>query len=47
MYINDLHILTYVIAGIIGLIIGQFIDWCNLRLPEYKKFFQKIFLENI
>ena len=43
MYINDLHILTYVIAGIIGLIIGQFIDWCNLRLPEYKKVFSKDF----
>ena len=37
MYINDLHILTYVVAGIIGLIMGQWIDWCNLRLPEYKK----------
>ena len=43
MYINDLHILTYVIAGIIGLLIGQFIDWCNLRLPEYKKVFSKDF----
>ena len=43
MYINDLHILTYVIAGIIGLIIGQFIDWCNLRLQEYKKVFSKDF----
>ena len=43
MYINDLHILTYVIAGIIGLIIGQFIDWYNLRLPEYKKVFSKDF----
>lgn len=43
MYINDLHILTYVIAGIIGLIIGQFIDWCNLRLPEYKKVFSRDF----
>ena len=45
MYINDLHILTYVIAGIIGLIIGQFIDWCNLRLPEYKKVFSKDFFK--
>lgn len=45
MYINDLHILTYVIAGIIGLIIGQFIDWCNVRLPEYKKVFSKDFFK--
>ena len=45
MYINDLHILTYVIVGIIGLIVGQFIDWCNLRLPEYKKVFSKDFFK--
>lgn len=45
MYINDLHILTYVIAGIIGLFVGQFIDWCNLRLPEYKNVFSKDFFK--
>lgn len=43
MYINDLHILVYFIAGVIGLVIGQFIDWCNLCLPEYKKIFSKKF----
>lgn len=43
MYINDLHILIYFIAGVIGLFVGQFIDWCNLRLPEYKKVFSKDF----
>lgn len=43
MYINDLHILTYVVAGIIGLFVGQFIDWCNVRLPEYKKVFSRDF----
>ena len=41
MYINDIHILGYVIVGLIGLVIGQFIDWCNQRLPEYKKIFSK------
>lgn len=45
MYINDLHILTYVVAGIIGLFVGQFIDWCNLRLPEYKKVFSRDFFK--
>lgn len=45
MYINDLHILTYVIVGIVGLFIGQFVDWCNLRLPEYKKVFSKDFFK--
>lgn len=45
MYINDLHILVYVVAGILGLFVGQFIDWCNLRLPEYKKVFSKDFFK--
>ena len=43
MYINDLHILAYLAVGILGLIVSQFIDWCNLRLPEYKKVFSKEF----
>ena len=41
MYINDVHILYYVLAGVIGLIVGWFINWCNKRLPEYKKVFSK------
>ena len=45
MYINDIHILTYTIVGIIGLVVGQFIDWCNLRLPEYKKIFSRDFFK--
>ena len=45
MYINDLHILVYVIAGILGLFVGQLIEWCNLRLPEYKKVFSKDFFK--
>ena len=43
MYINDTHILIYVLAGILGLIVGQFIDWCNKRLPEYEKVLSKEF----
>lgn len=46
MYINDVHILYYVLAGIIGILIGLFINWCNYRLPEKKKVFSKdIFLK--
>ena len=45
MYINDTHILIYVIAGIIGIIVGQFIDWCNKRMPDYKKVFTKDFFK--
>lgn len=43
MYINDIHILYYLGVGIIGMIVGQFIDWCNIRLPEYKKILSKDF----
>ena len=43
MYINDIHIIYYVLVGILGLGVGQFVDWCNIRLPEYKKVFSKEF----
>lgn len=43
MYINDVHILTYVLVGVIGLFVGIFIDWCNKRLPDYKKVLTKEF----
>ena len=43
MYINDINIVYYVIVGILGLVVGQFVDWLNLRLPEYKKVFSKDF----
>ena len=39
MYFNDVHIAYYVIAAILGLFVGQFTDWMNKRLPEYKKIF--------
>ena len=45
MYINDIHILYYLCFGIIGMIIGQFIDWCNIRLSEYKKVISKDFFK--
>lgn len=37
MYINDVHILYYVLFAIIGMFVGQFMDWCNKRLPDKKK----------
>ena len=43
MYIHDIHILYYVLIGIVGFIVGQFTDWCNIRLPEYKKILSKEF----
>ena len=41
MYFNDVHIAYYVIAAIVGLFVGQFVDWMNKRLPEYKKVISK------
>ena len=41
MYINDVHIAYYVAALIIGMIVGQIVDWVNKRLPEYKKVISK------
>lgn len=45
MYINKVHILYYVAFVVLGLIVGQFINWCNIRLPEYKKVFSKDLLK--
>ena len=39
MYIKDTHLGFYLIAAIVGLAIGQFVDWMNKRLPENKKVF--------
>ena len=46
MYFNDVHILWYVAFGLLGLLLGQLVDWSNKRLPEYKKFFSKEFFKN-
>ena len=43
MYINNINILSYLFIGIIGLGIGQFVSWCVIRLPEYRKVFAKEF----
>lgn len=41
MYINDVHILYYVGAAIIGAIIGWLVNMANKILPEEKKLFSK------
>ena len=41
MYFNDVHILIYVAIALAGFFIGKFVNWCNYRLPEYKKVFSK------
>lgn len=46
MYFNDVHIFYYVIIAILGLFVGQFVDWVNTRLLEKKKIFSlEIFKE--
>ncbi len=45
MYFNNVHIKFYVIIAIIGFIVGKFVAWCNLRLPEDKKIFSKDFFK--
>mgnify|MGYP004486435161 CR=1 FL=1 len=39
MYFNDVHIAYYVVVAILGLFVGEFVDWMNKRLPEYKAVF--------
>lgn len=45
MYFNNLHILYFVAIAIIGMIVGKFVAWCNIRLPEKKKIFSKEFFK--
>ena len=51
MFINDINILYYLLVGVIGILVGQFVDWSNIRLLEYKKVFSKdlfkYYLKNI
>lgn len=46
MYINDVHIAYYFVAAILGLFVGELVDWANKRLPEYKKFLSREFFTN-
>ena len=41
MYINDTYIGFYLLAAIVGLAVGQLIDWMNERLPDNKSVFSK------
>lgn len=43
MYINDVHIAYYFVAAILGLFVGEAVNWANKRLPEYKKIFSREF----
>jgi leader peptidase (prepilin peptidase)/N-methyltransferase len=47
MYINDVHILYYVGAAIIGAIVGWIVNIANIKLPEEKGLFSKDFFKGI
>ncbi|MGN1298040.1 MAG: prepilin peptidase [Clostridia bacterium] len=44
MYVNDVHIVYYVVVAILGLFVGEFVHWMNQRLPEYKSVISKDFI---
>ncbi len=43
MYINDIHILYYFFIGLLGLAVGQVMNWANARLENHEKVFCKEF----
>ena len=45
MYFNDVNIGYYILISVLGLFIGEFVNWMNKRLPNYKKIFSKEFFE--
>jgi len=32
MYFHDINIVYYILFAILGIIIGQFIDWCSRKI---------------
>ena len=41
MYFNDVNIGYYIIISILGLLIGELVNWMNNRLPDEKSIFTK------
>ena len=51
MYINDIHILYYFFIGLLGMCVGQFLDFANNKLQNHehvicKEFFNE-YIPNI
>lgn len=46
MYINNINIVYYLVVGILGIFAGQFVDWTNIRLLQYKKVFSRDFFKD-
>ena len=45
MYFNNVFIGYYVLIAFIGLIVGKFVAWCNMRIPENKRIFSREFFK--
>ncbi len=45
MYLNNIHILYYVLFCVLGAISGQVASWCIKRMPEHKKVLSKDFFK--
>lgn len=45
MYINNIHILYYFFMGLLGLVVGQFMDWADNRLENHKSIICKEFFK--
>lgn len=45
MYFSNVHIIVYVAIAALGCLVGKLVAWCNIRLPEDKKFFSKEFFK--
>lgn len=42
---NNVHILMYVVFGILALVVGKLVAWMNVTLPEEKKVFSREFFK--
>ncbi|MBR3152726.1 MAG: prepilin peptidase [Clostridia bacterium] len=47
MYFNDIHILVYLAVGLLGCLVGQFLEIANKRLIEHKRIFSKNTIKDI
>ena len=45
MYINEIHILYYFFIGLLGLGVGQLLDWATKRMSDHKPIWSKDFLK--
>lgn len=47
MYFNNIHIIIYLIVGLIGCIVGQVLGLINKRLENHERILEKGSLKNL